>query len=568
MTGYVWTISAGGTIIGPTNTNTITVTWNTAGAQSVTLNYTNPFGCPATSPTVYPVTVNPLPVPTIAGPTPVCVGSSGNIYTTQAGMTGYAWTISAGGTIIGSTNTNTILVTWNTAGAQSVSVIYTNANGCTNVTPTVFNVTVNPLPVPTITGYTSMCVNIGPLSYVTESGMTNYFWTVSPGNSIYSGQGTNQVQISWTVPGTQWVAVTYTNANGCNPTAPTQLNIFVNPLPDPAGTITGTAVVCGGTNGVAYSVGPIANATSYVWLLPPGASIATGAGTNSITVDFDPFASSGDIIVYGNNVCGNGAFSPPFAVTVTPLPDTAGVITGPSAVCQGTSGVIYTVPVIANATGYVWTVPAGVTIVAGANTNSITVDFSLMAVSGMITVYGTNSCGNGAVGPEFEVTVNPIPPTPIITVLNDIILHSNVPTGNQWYFQGAPIAGATGQDYTADKSGEYWCVVTWNGCSSDTSNHIWIVMPGIQPLPSSAKFVVYPVPNDGQFTAAITYPTLENFTIKVYNNLGVMIYEIRNVEVDGTTERSIDLRPTPSGIYSVIFENGNNRVIRKILINR
>jgi len=38
--------------------------------------------------------------------------------------------------------------------------------------------------------------------------------------------------------------------------------------------------------------------------------------------------------------------------------------------------------------------------------------------------------------------------------------------------------------------------------------------------------------------------------------------------VNGTTERSIDLRPTPSGIYSVIFENTNNRVIRKILINR
>jgi hypothetical protein len=569
MTGYTWTVSAGGTIVGPTNTETITVTWNTAGAQSVTLNYTNPFGCPATTPTVYPVTVNPLPVPTIAGPTPVCTGSTGNLYTTQTGMTGYIWTVSAGGTIIGPTNTNIINVTWNTAGAQTVSVVYTNANGCTNTTPAVYNVTVNPLPVPTITGYTSMCINVTPLMYQTEAGMTNYTWNVSPGNSIQSGQGTNQVWISWTVAGSQWVSVTYTNAQGCTASPPTQLNVFVDPLPDPAGTITGTAAVCGGTNGVAYSVNPIANSDTYVWLLPAGATIATGSGTNSITVDFGPFASSGDITVYGNNLCGNGASSPPFAVTVTPLPDTAGVITGEAAVCQGVSGVIYTVAAIANATGYEWTLPAGATIVSGDNTNTITVDFDMTAVSGMITVYGTNSCGNGIVGPEFELTVNPIPPTPIVTVIDDIILHSNVPSGNLWYFQGSPAPPPnTGQDYTATQSGEYWCVVTLNGCSSDTSNHIPIVMPGIQPEPASSKFVVYPVPNDGRFTVSITYPTLEKFTIKVYNNLGVMISEVRNVEVNGTTERSIDLRPTPSGIYSVVIENGNKQVIRKIMINR
>jgi hypothetical protein len=363
------------------------------------------------------------------------------------------------------------------------------------------------------------------------------------------------------------VNVTYTNANGCTASPPTQLNITVDPLPDPAGVITGTDTVCGGTTGVTYSVAPIANTLTYVWSLPAGATIASGDGTNTITVDFGPFASSGNITVYGNNLCGNGTVSPPFAVVVNPLPDTAGVITGQSAVCQGTSGVIYTVPAINNATGYVWTVPAGAAIVAGANTNTITVDFSLTAVSGVITVYGTNACGNGAPGPEFDVTVNPIPPAPVITENGDT-LHSSAPVGNQWYFQGAPIPGATSQDYIATQSGEYWCVVTINGCSSDTSNHIWHAMTGIPSEPSAARFIVYPVPNDGQFKAAITYPTTENFTIRVYNNLGVMIYEERNIEVNGTTERSIDLRPTPSGIYSVIFENTNNRVIRKILINR
>jgi hypothetical protein len=93
-------------------------------------------------------------------------------------------------------------------------------------------------------------------------------------------------------------------------------------------------------------------------------------------------------------------------------------------------------------------------------------------------------------------------------------------------------------------------------------------MPGIQPGPSSAQFIVYPVPNDGRFTISITSPTSENYNIKIYNALGVMISEIRNMEASGTTERTIDLRPAPTGIYSVIIENGKKQVLRKILINR
>ncbi|MCX6258077.1 MAG: GEVED domain-containing protein [Bacteroidia bacterium] len=102
------------------------------------------FGC--TSEDSVCVTVNPLPQPVITGPAPVCKGST-VIYSTQAGMTGYTWSVSSGGTITGGSGTNTITVTWATAGPQTVSVNYTDGNGCTAVSPTVLPVTVNPLPV-------------------------------------------------------------------------------------------------------------------------------------------------------------------------------------------------------------------------------------------------------------------------------------------------------------------------------------------------------------------------------------------------------------------------------------
>ncbi len=85
------------------------------------------------------------------------------------------------------------------------------------------------------------------------------------------------------------------------------------------GTITGASSLCAGTTGITYSVSPLTNATSYIWSVPPGATIITGNNTNAITVDYSTVASSGNVSVNGVNVCGNGPSSQ-LAVTVNPLP--------------------------------------------------------------------------------------------------------------------------------------------------------------------------------------------------------------------------------------------------------
>jgi hypothetical protein len=485
MTGYVWTVSAGGSVTGGGNgtSNTVTVTWNTVGAQTVSVNYNNANGCAGLSPVVYNITVNALPTPIITGPATACTGIPA-VYTTQAGMTGYTWTTSAGGSITGGSGTSSVTVTWAGTGAQTVSVNYTNAAGCTAAAPVSYPVTVNTTTVPVITGSNNLCVNSGYYTYTTQSGMTGYTWAISPGGTINSGGGTNALTVSWTTAGAQWVSVNFTNPTGCTPASPTQFNVTVNSLPGAAGSITGTSTVCGGTTGVAYSVGTVPNAVAYVWTLPAGATIASGANTNSIIVDFAGNASSGNITAAGNNICGNGTVSPPFAVTVNPLP---------------------AAPVVTN-TGY--------------------------------TVY------------------------------------SSAPSGNQWYYSvsaggtGVLISGATAQSYDCTLSGVgyYWSIVTLNGCSSAESNHQYVVVTGIDPH-SSQLINIYPVPNDGRFNVSITASN-ETFSISVSNSLGVKIYEETKVEVNGTLQKVIDLRPVPNGVYSVIFENSQNQVVKKIIVNK
>ena len=116
-----------------------------------------------------------------------------------------------------------------------------------------------------------------------------------------------------------------------------------------AGPVTGVTPVCQGQSGVAYSVAPVLHATGYVWSLSPGASVASGNNTNSITVNYSASAASGNDFVHGTTVCGSGAESPLFAVTVSPLPPP--VITGPVSACLNSTGNVYST--LAGMTGYV-----------------------------------------------------------------------------------------------------------------------------------------------------------------------------------------------------------------------
>ncbi|MBL7905358.1 MAG: T9SS type A sorting domain-containing protein [Bacteroidales bacterium] len=77
------------------------------------------------------------------------------------------------------------------------------------------------------------------------------------------------------------------------------------------------------------------------------------------------------------------------------LPSDPGAIAGPSQVCLENPMGTYSIEEISNASGYVWSAPEGAMIVSGQNTNMILVDFESGILSGIISVYGTNSFGIG-----------------------------------------------------------------------------------------------------------------------------------------------------------------------------
>ena len=350
MTNYVWTV-AGGTITagGTATDNTVTVTWGGTAPYSVSVNYSNASGCTATNATAFPVVVNTLPTPTITGNATVCLNSTGNVYTTQAGMTNYVWTV-AGGTITagGTATDNTVTVTWGGTAPYSVSVNYSNASGCTATNTTAFPVVVNTLPTPTITGNATVCLNSTGNVYTTQAGMTNYVWTVAGGTITAGGTATdNTVTVTWGGTAPYSVSVNYSNASGCTATNATAFPVVVNTLPTP--TITGNATVCLNSTGNVYTTQ--AGMTNYVWTVAGGTITAGGTATdNTVTVTWGGTAPYSVSVNYSNASGCTATNATAFPVVVNTLPTPT--ITGNATVCLNSTGNVYTTQ--AGMTNYVW----------------------------------------------------------------------------------------------------------------------------------------------------------------------------------------------------------------------
>lgn len=405
MSGYQLALSTGGVIQTGSGTNTVTVRWDSVGSRTITVNYANAPGCFANTPTSYTVTVLPRPVPTVTGPDSVCAGSTGNTYTTEAGMTDYLWVISPGGMVTGggTTTSNSVTVTWTAIGNRSVSVSYTNTNGCTPTTPKLFPVLVSLVPVPEIFGPTSVCVQSAGNVYSTQTGMTGYTWSVSPGGIITSINDSNAILVTWNTTGNQYVVVNYTTPAGCTGATPDTLQVNVNPRHSPSITVPQSA--CAGVEGYIYTTE--AGMTNYQWVVSSGGTIQSGAGSSTAIVRWDSTGTRSISVNY-SNALGCPANTPAsLAVTVYPRP--LPLLNGPDSVCVTTGGHTYSTE--PGMTNYTWTVSSGGVITAGgtAASNFVTITWNSIGNQSVVVSY-TNTNGCTPVTPKiFPVLVSPIP---------------------------------------------------------------------------------------------------------------------------------------------------------------
>ncbi|MBK6544720.1 MAG: VCBS repeat-containing protein [Saprospiraceae bacterium] len=160
--------------------------------------------------------------------------------------------------------------------------------------------------------------------------------------------------------------------------------------------------------------------------------------------------------------------------------------------------------------------------------------------------------------PEQSFIISPKPLTPVIS-FNGIKLHSDSANGNQWHDQNGPVIGANQQEFVPIANGIYYVVISSNGCSSDTSNRIQVILSDIDNQDASQIIKVYPNPVDDILILEASGNPFK-IPFQIINGMGQVIYE-------GVLKSRIQI-PTSlytSGVYFIKFQTGNLLIIKKLI---
>jgi len=571
---YQWQLN-GSDVVGQTSNTYSSSSLATADQVKcvMTSSETCVIGSPATSNTITMSISSDLHVSVSIGASanPTCAGSS-VIFTATPTNVGnapsYQWKLN-GSDIVGqtaSTYSSSSLVT-----SDQVICIMTSNDACASGSPATSNtitMTVNP----TFAASVSIATSANPIcagSSVTftatpvNGGSTPaYQWKLNDSDVI--GQ-TGSTYSSNTLANSDQVKCIMTSNETCTSGSPATSNtvtMTVNPVLASSVSIAPSAnPACVGTS-ITFTATPVngGSTPAYQWKLNGSDVIGQTASlyTSSSLVTADQVKCT----MTSNETCVSGSptTSNIVSLNINPLPSDAGIISGITTVCQGQNSITYTVPSIGNATSYLWTLPSGVT--GTSTTNEITVNYGLNALSGDIRVKGNNSCGNGAES-TLAITVKEKPVTPIIelyqTTKSGYYLHSNTSTGNQWYNLTALINNATEQMYAVVSSGTYYDIVTINGCSSDPSNSIVVVLSAIDNPISNKSIEVYPNPVSNELVIEIK-GNVNRTGFEILNSTGNIVFKGSLLE-----KTVVQTKNFSSGLYILKLENGKTFIFKKFI---
>lgn len=252
---------------------------NPVATQSSNTTYTvtvtdTAAGCSLTG--VVTVTVNPLPAANISpASTTICFGQ--NTTLSASGGVSYSW-------LPGGQTSQSIIV----SAQNNYSVIVTDGAGCTAVATS--SVTVNPSPVVSITGNTTICA--GQNTTLTANGGTSHSWL--PG-----GQTTSSITVS--PAATTSYTVIASNSFGCTGTSMVTVSVTQLPVAGFTSTVNGSTVSFTNTS---------QNSTSWNWNFGD-------AGTSTAQHPVHTYATPGSytVTLIASNACGSDTFTTVITVT-------------------------------------------------------------------------------------------------------------------------------------------------------------------------------------------------------------------------------------------------------------
>ncbi len=540
-------------------TGVITLSTSTPGTYTVTNAIAAASGCSAATATAsVTITAAPVAVFSYGTTSAYCVsGTTSPAVVLGTGATAGTFSSTAGLTI--NATTGAITLSSSTPGTYTVTNTVAAAGGCAAATATT-SVTITAAPIAAFSyGTTSTyCVSGTTVPAVTlGTGATAGTFSSTTGLTINATTGA--ITLTSSTPGTYTVTNTVAAAGGCAATTATS-SVTITAAPVATFNYGTTATYC------------VSGTTNPTVALGTGATAGTFSSTTGLTLN----ATTGAITL---------SSSTPGTYTVT---NTVAAANGCAATTATSSVTITAAPVAtfsyATATGCVGSATAATpTLATGASagTFSSTTGLTINATTGAVnlatstagtymvtnTVAASGGCAAATATSTF--TVNPRPAAPVLTAAYNgttTTLTSSAATGNQFYFNGTAIAGATGTTYvvngTVAQLGSYTVTTTnANGCVSLPSN-VLIVTSNAKPL-AGTSLTLFPNPtSDGKLTLQLTgYPKAVKRTVLDALGRVVMTQHV----AAGQAQVNLDLSGAATGVYLLRATTDGGTAVRRIV---
>jgi hypothetical protein len=531
---YAWTGPNGysSSLQNPSLSN---ATQTMTGAYSVVVTDAN--NCSASIATS--VTVNNLPTPVVSANNNGVFCQGENLSLSISGGTNYSW---SGPNSFASTLANPVINNIQTIQGGVYAVIVSDANSCT--ASTTISITVNALPIPTISNNVPLCV--GGNINLTGGGGTAYAWT---GPNNYTGNSANVTLTGaqTTMAGTY--ILTVTDANNCS--ASTSVNVVVNALP----------VVNVGNSGVACVNGLVgltaSGGTTYAWVGPNNftSNLQNPSLTNAQTNMNGVYTVT---VTDANNCSATGTTQ----VTVNANPTATASNLG--AVCQGSAIVLGST----GGTSYAWAGPNGFT----SSLQNPSVPNAQLAAAGAYTVTVTNADNCTATATtNAVVNANPVPnANATFNILWGASAQLNASGGGTYSWQpptnlnsttiANPVANPTAT------TTYYVTVTNAAGCKDIDTVFVNVGAESITPAAWAQFISVYPNPTDGNLFVNATDLPKDDYSINLYAVNGQLIKREDAAVIDGHLQIAFQLESISSGVYllRIVSKTGNGEFSMKV----
>lgn len=528
----------------PSNSNleNPTVTYAAAGTYTVTLTVSNAAGNSTSTQTDF-IVVSTVPSANFTGSVN---GLTVNFTNNTSNATSYEWDFGDGET---STEANPSH-TYAQDGVYEVTLIATN--GCGSVTLDGQFTIVTPPTAGFSAAQTSGCVPFTvQFSNESSDNAANFSWSF-PGGSPATSSDPNPT-VTYSAAGTYMVSLTVSNQAGDDTF---ELTDYIS-----AGTTPSAAFTSEVNSDTVSFTNTSTNATSYLWEFGDGET-STEADAHHIYQEDGAY----EVTLTATNDCGS--------VTVTEIVviATQGPVAAFSA--ESASGcapltVVFENLSSSNAENFEWTFPGGEP--ATSTEMNPTVVYNTAGIFD-VTLTAANGQGNNTFTEAGFVVVNDVPTASFTTTANqgEVIFTNNSANATSyfWDFGDGETSTEANPTHVYAATGEYTVSLkAENECGfSSASQVVQIVITGAGEIPGISEINIFPNPNSGRFTLAISGEPQAELELMFTNVIGQRLLNEKVEFRNGQLTREYFFGHLPSGVYIFQVKSGERALFKKLVI--